>query len=118
MVHTSRADILPGGSSEAAPPVPISNTVVKRFSADDTLLVRVRENRPLPGGNSSRLQSRELICFGDLLDIARPFKRFLICNLLLAVMDCDQLEGQLVILQTSGSKSGPARRLSPYSTEQ
>ena len=39
-----------GGSSEAAPPVPIPNTAVKRFSADDTALVTVWDNRPLPGG--------------------------------------------------------------------
>ena len=39
MVHTGVADISPGGSSEAAPPVPIPNTVVKRFSAYDTALV-------------------------------------------------------------------------------
>ena len=39
-----------GGSSEADPPVPIPNTEVKRFSADDTALVTVWENRSLPGG--------------------------------------------------------------------
>ena len=39
----------PGGPSEAAPPVPIPNTAVKRLSADDTALARVWENRPLPG---------------------------------------------------------------------
>ena len=40
----------PGGFGEAAPPVPISNTEVKRLSADDTALARVWENRSLPGG--------------------------------------------------------------------
>ena len=40
---------LPGGPSEAAPPVPIPNTEVKRLSADDTALARVWENRSLPG---------------------------------------------------------------------
>ena len=44
---------LPGGPSEAAPPVPIPNTEVKRLSADDTALARVWENRSLPGGISS-----------------------------------------------------------------
>ena len=39
-----------GGFSEAAPPVPIPNTEVKRLSADDTAFVRVWENRSLPGG--------------------------------------------------------------------
>lgn len=38
-----------GGTSEAEPPVPIPNTVVKRLSADDTVLAGVWENRPLPG---------------------------------------------------------------------
>lgn len=31
------------------PPVPIPNTVVKHFSADDTRLETVWENKPLPG---------------------------------------------------------------------
>ena len=53
MVHTSRVDVSPGGSSEAAPPVPIPNTVVKRFSAYDTALVTEWENRSSPGGISS-----------------------------------------------------------------
>ena len=39
----------PGDSSEVEPPVPIPNTAVKRFSADDTALARVWENRPSPG---------------------------------------------------------------------
>ena len=39
-----------GGSSEAAPPVPIPNTEVKRFSADDTAPARRWENRSLPEG--------------------------------------------------------------------
>ena len=43
---------LPGGSSAAAPPVPIPNTEVKRLSADDTALAKVWENRSLPGGFS------------------------------------------------------------------
>ena len=53
MVHTGVADISPGGSSEAAPPVPIPNTVVKRFSAYDTALATEWENRSPPGGISS-----------------------------------------------------------------
>ena len=53
MVHTGVADISPGGSSEAAPPVPIPNTVVKRFSAYDTALVTEWENRSPPGGIST-----------------------------------------------------------------
>ncbi len=40
----------PGGPSEAAPPVPIPNTAVKRLSADDTAPARTWENRTLPGG--------------------------------------------------------------------
>ena len=40
---------IPGGSSGVDPPVPFSNTVVKRPSADDTALVTVWENRSLPG---------------------------------------------------------------------
>ncbi len=52
MVHTTEADISPGGSSEAAPPVPIPNTEVKRLSADDTALATEWENRSLPGGIS------------------------------------------------------------------
>ena len=51
--HTSLADILPGGSSEAAPPVPIPNTAVKRLSAYDTALATEWENRSPPGGMSS-----------------------------------------------------------------
>ena len=50
MVHTNRVDLSPGGSSEAAPPVPIPNTVVKRFSAYDTALATEWENRSPPGG--------------------------------------------------------------------
>ena len=53
MVHTSLADILPGGSSEVAPPVPIPNTAVKRLSAYDTALATEWENRSSPGGMSS-----------------------------------------------------------------
>lgn len=53
MVHTSRVDVSPGGSSEAAPPVPIPNTVVKRFSAYDTALATEWENRSPPGGIST-----------------------------------------------------------------
>ena len=53
MVHTGVADVSPGGSSEAAPPVPIPNTVVKRFSAYDTALATEWENRSPPGGISS-----------------------------------------------------------------
>ena len=53
MVHTGVADVSPGGSSEAAPPVPIPNTVVKRFSAYDTALATEWENRSPPGGMSS-----------------------------------------------------------------
>ena len=53
MVHTGSADVSPGGSSEAAPPVPIPNTVVKRFSAYDTALVTEWENRSPPGGIST-----------------------------------------------------------------
>ena len=53
MVHTSLADILPGGSSEVAPPVPIPNTAVKRLSAYDTALATGWENRSSPGGMSS-----------------------------------------------------------------
>ena len=40
----------PGGPSEAAPPVPIPNTAVKRLSADDTAPARTWENKSLPGG--------------------------------------------------------------------
>ena len=43
-----------GGSSEAVPPVPISNTVVKRLSAYDTALAKVWENKSLPGGLPSQ----------------------------------------------------------------
>ncbi len=53
MVHTELADMLPGGFSEADPPVPIPNTAVKRFSADDTALATGWENRSPPGGMSS-----------------------------------------------------------------
>ena len=53
MVHTIEVDISPGGSSEAAPPVPIPNTEVKRFSAYDTALATEWENRSSPGGMSS-----------------------------------------------------------------
>ncbi len=38
-----------GGWSEAAPPVTIPNTEVKRLSADDTASARVWENRSPPG---------------------------------------------------------------------
>ena len=53
MVHTSLADVSPGGSSDAAPPVPIPNTVVKRLSAYDTALATEWENRSSPGGIST-----------------------------------------------------------------
>ena len=39
----------PGGDNEEATPVPIPNTVVKLFGADDTWLATARENRELPG---------------------------------------------------------------------
>ncbi len=39
-----------GGFGEAAPPVSIPNTEVKRLSAHDTALVTAWENRSLPGG--------------------------------------------------------------------
>ena len=55
MVHTVYADISSGGSSDAVPPVPIPNTVVKRFSAYDTALVTEWENRSPPGGMSLSL---------------------------------------------------------------
>ena len=48
MVHTGVADISPGGSSEAAPPVPIPNTEVKRSSAYDTGRATCWENRSPP----------------------------------------------------------------------
>ena len=41
--------MLPGGFSEAAPPVPIPNTEVKRLSADDTAWATGWENRSPPG---------------------------------------------------------------------
>ena len=53
IVHTFFL-LLPGGSSEVAPPVPIPNTVVKRLSADDTALVTEWENRSPPGGKLPR----------------------------------------------------------------
>ena len=37
-----------GGNSEDVTPVPIPNTVVKLFSADDTWRVTARESRTLP----------------------------------------------------------------------
>ncbi len=37
-----------GDCSDTVPPVPISNTEVKRISADDTILVTVWENRSSP----------------------------------------------------------------------
>ena len=46
----NQVQVSPGGLSEAAPPVPIPNTVVKRLSTDDTAFERVWENRSLPGG--------------------------------------------------------------------
>ncbi len=48
----NQVHVSPGGLSEAAPPVPIPNTVVKRLSTDDTAFERVWENRSLPGGFS------------------------------------------------------------------
>ena len=39
----------PGVVSEVEPPVPFSNTAVKRFSADDTVRAVLRENRSMPG---------------------------------------------------------------------
>ena len=45
-------NLLPGGLSEAAPPVPIPNTEVKRLSADDTARVTGWENRSPPGGTT------------------------------------------------------------------
>ena len=52
---------LPGGSSEAAPPVPIPNTEVKRLSANDTALAKVWENRSLPGGFFAWLYYRLIV---------------------------------------------------------
>ena len=46
-------DLLPGGFSGVAPPVPIPNTVVKRPSADDTALATKWENRSPPGSIST-----------------------------------------------------------------
>ena len=39
---------LSGGNDERATPVPIPNTAVKPFSAEDTRLETIRENRSLP----------------------------------------------------------------------
>ena len=47
--HVKIVNQFPGGFSEAAPPVPIPNTAVKRFSADDTASARAWENRSPPG---------------------------------------------------------------------
>ena len=41
-------DNFSGGLIEGATPVPISNTVVKPFGADDTILATVWESRSLP----------------------------------------------------------------------
>ena len=46
--------ISPGGLGEAAPPVPIPNTEVKRLSAYDTALATEWENRSPPGDISSQ----------------------------------------------------------------
>ena len=64
----SRGDRMgPGGESGVVPPVPMPNTVVKRSSADDTGVIKPRENRPVPGpfgrytntnlGRSARMSS-------------------------------------------------------------
>ena len=67
MVHTVYADISSGGSSDAVPPVPIPNTVVKRFSAYDTALVTEWENRSPPGGISTHSgQASKLLHFSSL----------------------------------------------------
>ena len=47
----SRAGQVSGDLSEGVTPVPIPNTVVKPFSADDTAWVTVWERRPSPGLN-------------------------------------------------------------------
>tara|TARA_B100001123_G_C14408361_1_gene669755 strand:+ start:87 stop:242 length:156 start_codon:yes stop_codon:yes gene_type:complete len=39
-----------GDFSEVVPPVTISNTEVKRLSADDTVTATFWENKSLPGG--------------------------------------------------------------------
>ena len=39
-----------GDSGEVEPPVTISNTEVKRLSADDTVTATFWENKSLPGG--------------------------------------------------------------------
>ena len=69
MVHTNRVDVSPGGSSEAAPPVPIPNTVVKRFSAYDTALATEWENRSPPGGISTLLLKPPHCCTFPVYDL-------------------------------------------------
>ena len=74
MVHTDVADISPGGSSEVAPPVPIPNTAVKRFSAYDTALVTEWENRSPPGVYRQRtLPSCTFPVYGSVNPTNRPF---------------------------------------------
>ena len=53
-----------GDFGEVDPPVPISNTEVKRFSAYDTALARVWENMSLP---------RVFLCSKDCLKLHQKF---------------------------------------------
>ena len=53
--------MLSGGSSEEATPVPIPNTVVKLFSADDS---RKGESRPLPGYVKALRNEGFFVCLG------------------------------------------------------
>ena len=52
-----------GGNSEEVTPVPIPNTVVKLFSADDTRWETARESRTLPVSTEDRSLRRSVFFF-------------------------------------------------------
>ena len=59
-VPTLRKMIESGGNSEEVTPVPIPNTVVKLFSADDTRWETARESRTLPVSTEDRSLRRSV----------------------------------------------------------
>ena len=55
-----------GGNSEGDPPVPIPNTEVKPFSADNTRLETSWEDKTLPDPNIQRQdEKKSCLCFFD-----------------------------------------------------
>ena len=71
-VSTLKEMIESGGNSEEVTPVPIPNTVVKLFSADDTRWETARESRTLPVSTEDRSLRRSVFF---RLEAREPLRR-------------------------------------------